>query len=658
MSDKWETVGKTKPTSGKAKANGTKGPKISKKQEAKVYTMEEVLPASSVENMYQAAFNPAPPSPKKDKKEANGTAKSKSKSVEKKVEKPKIPSTLGQAVKENLRVEDLKNLLESSQVRFPDSPLLWVRDVAAYLNLKLVTQPPTEGDLLGGEPSTALTANMKKVINVMLQKCSDSMKETFFETCVANTAHDLSKNMCVTGWRILTQLLAETNPTLVTAHINRYIELRNSYQNRPNVCLSILWSTGQAGNKSLHSGIKVWLEIMLPLITMKHYSKFVVDYLATLLSTHNITKNTVLNKPVMDIPNFITVQDTVFVVSTQMNKEHARSLRDLYPSLRAIAVAGCKNHELFPELLGRLTNLAMPDQVLDSLDLLAICLTATPAALVHWHKVYTSHLQQSGQLLQYLDTNWGRFKCALDVPEFHETIEAFDDYNQSVINKEGLTLASEGCIALAGKMSTPGQPWFPWKTISFLLLICTAAIINLDCQKHGSFSVSSTGQFLRDIGQYERVISGYQVVLDKTKDGRQWADTHLPLYMEHAKKVGGPYYEVAQTKAGEAWALMVLGWGKLEVAVKAGVVKLEGWVPGAQEQLDRVVQAVSKGAHVTWGKMQHVGLVLQQGAVDLINGDVDWVAVKARAAERAQMVQGHLVAAYNYIQGQINQLVK
>ena len=50
-----------------------------------------------------------------------------------------------------------------------------------------------EETLLGGGPATALTVNMKKVINVMLQKCSEGMKETFFETCVANTAHDLSK---------------------------------------------------------------------------------------------------------------------------------------------------------------------------------------------------------------------------------------------------------------------------------------------------------------------------------------------------------------------------------------------------------------------------------------------------------------------------------
>jgi len=655
MSDKWETVGKTKPAAGKGKANGTK---VSKKQEAKIYTMEDVLPASSVENMYQAAFNPTPASPKKDKKDSNGTTKPKPKNVEKKVEKPKIPSTLSQAVKENLRVEDLKNLLESSQVRFPDSPLLWVRDVAAYLNLKLVTEPPVEGDILGGEPSTALTANMKKVINVMLQKCSDSMKETFFETCVANTAHDLSKGLCVAGWRTLTQLLAETNPTLVTAHISRYIELRNSYQNRPNVGLSILWSTGQAGNKSLHSGIKVWLEIMLPLITMKHYTKFVVDYLEALLTTHNITTATVLNKPVMDIPNFLTVQDTVFIVSTQMNKEMARSLKSLYPALRTIATAGCKNHELFPELLSRLGNLAMPDQVVDTLELLSICLTATPAALVHWHKAYTSHLPQSGQLLQYLDTNWARFKQGLDVPEFHETIEAFEDYNHSVINKEGLALASQGCSSLTGKLSTPGMSWFPWKTLSFLLLISTAAIINLDCQKHGSFSKSSTGQFLRDIGQYERVMVGYQGMVDRSREGRVWMDTNVPVYLDHAKRVGGPYYEVASTKAGEAWDLAIIGYGKIELAVKAGVVKIEGWVPGAQEQINMVGQAVTKGGQVILGRGKQAMLVMQQGAVDLINGEVDWVAVKANAVARAQIVQGQLVAAVNYIQGQVNQLVK
>ena len=173
--------------------------------------------------------------------------------------KPKIPSTLTQAVKENLRVEDLKNLLVTPQARFPDSPLLWLRDLTTFLNQKLITEPSvsvTDLATFGGDPASALAANMRKVINMMLQKCSDSMKETFLETSVANTAHELQKCLNVVGWNILIQLLTETNPSLVTAHIPRFIELRNSHQNRPNIGLSILWSVGQAGAKSLHSGVK------------------------------------------------------------------------------------------------------------------------------------------------------------------------------------------------------------------------------------------------------------------------------------------------------------------------------------------------------------------------------------------------------------------
>ena len=96
-------------------------------------------------------------------------------------------------MKRSLRVEDLKNLLDATQQKFPDSPLLWLRDIAAYLNLKLVTDPPLKEQVLAGGPMMALTANMRKVINVMLNNCDQGVKESFFETCVANTAHDSSK---------------------------------------------------------------------------------------------------------------------------------------------------------------------------------------------------------------------------------------------------------------------------------------------------------------------------------------------------------------------------------------------------------------------------------------------------------------------------------
>lgn len=74
MSEKWETVGNGKVSSNKGtkgKMNGSKAAAANvKKTEQKTYSMEEVLPASSVKNMYQAAFDPSPPSPKKDAKQS------------------------------------------------------------------------------------------------------------------------------------------------------------------------------------------------------------------------------------------------------------------------------------------------------------------------------------------------------------------------------------------------------------------------------------------------------------------------------------------------------------------------------------------------------------------------------------------------------------
>ena len=89
----------------------------------------------------------------------------------------------------------------------------------------------------------------------MLTLLTNSKKVCSNQT-IYNSSTFCCPGMNVVGWQILTQLLAETNPSLVTAHVPRYCELRNSYQNRPAIGLAILWSVGQAGAKSLHSGIK------------------------------------------------------------------------------------------------------------------------------------------------------------------------------------------------------------------------------------------------------------------------------------------------------------------------------------------------------------------------------------------------------------------
>jgi len=660
MSEKWETVGTGKTTSKKNTNNNkalTNKPANAKKEKM-VYTMEDILPASSVVNSFASAFDPVP-TPKSPKKETNGSVKASNGKVKPsaKVEKPCLPASLEEAVKSKIKLDELRNIIEEVQLRWPESPLLWLRDVAQYLNVALITSQQEEPskEVLGGQPLSALTANMRKVISSMLSGCEEGMRETFFETCVANTAHELAKGGNVNGWRCLTQLLADLQPTVVTAHLPRYVELRNSYQNRPAVGLAILWSVGQAGRKNLQSGVKVWLEVMLPVITFRHYTKYVVDYLAALLTAHNITPDTQMNKALMDISNFITVQDTVFVVSSAINKEHARSLQQLYPSLRAIALGGFTNHELFPALLPRLDSLSSPGQVVDTLEVLAECLAATPAARVHWTQAYTSNLGPSGQLLSYLDSNWTQYRADLDEPELQETIEAFQDYNASVANKEGLQLATEGANAVATHFSSPGMAWFPWKTLSLLLLIGTAAIINLDMERSGgSFKASNTGQFLSDLGQYERVMGASTWVMVTTKQGRQWVEVTLPPYLAHGRKVAGPYLEVAAAKANEAGSLAKLGLERAMEALKLGMSKLEAAVPGLGVRMEELGMEASRLGALALARGREVAVNAREGLLLLISGKVDWSAVKVQLAETVELAQRQLLAAADYAK----QLVK
>jgi hypothetical protein len=52
------------------------------------------------------------------------------------------------------------------------------------------------------------------------------------------------------------QLLAFQNPSITVSNIQKVTALRNSYQNRQSIGLTILWALGQGGMKDLQTGLK------------------------------------------------------------------------------------------------------------------------------------------------------------------------------------------------------------------------------------------------------------------------------------------------------------------------------------------------------------------------------------------------------------------
>lgn len=100
-------------------------------------------------------------------------------------------------------------------------------------------------------------------------------------------ATDMVKGVPVIGHKIFLQLLAHLNPDVTAANIPKLISIRNSYENRKNIGLSLLWAWSQAGKKKLAVGLKIWHEVMSPMLETKAYANYVVQILNDLVFGHD-----------------------------------------------------------------------------------------------------------------------------------------------------------------------------------------------------------------------------------------------------------------------------------------------------------------------------------------------------------------------------------
>lgn len=96
-------------------------------------------------------------------------------------------------------------------------------------------------------------------------------------------ADDMTKNLPVTGYKIMLQLIAIEWPTVCVKSLAKNAILRNSYQNRAPIGLTLLWALGQGGYRDVNVGLRVWQNIMLPVLEIKAYTRFVVEYVHRIL---------------------------------------------------------------------------------------------------------------------------------------------------------------------------------------------------------------------------------------------------------------------------------------------------------------------------------------------------------------------------------------
>lgn len=159
-----------------------------------------------------------------------------------------------------------------------------------------VKSPPTILDKPANYPSNIVPANVKTIIYSLLNEAGQANFQYFFDQTLTTLAVDMSNNVNCIGHNIMLQLIAFEWPSVCVQNLAKNAILRNSYQNRSPIGLNILWALGQGGYRDVTVGCRVWQNIMVPVLEMKSYTKWVCEYVQRMLNQGNSDINLVQNE--------------------------------------------------------------------------------------------------------------------------------------------------------------------------------------------------------------------------------------------------------------------------------------------------------------------------------------------------------------------------
>jgi len=553
---------------------------------------------------HQTKLSPRPGDAANSKKREKSHAKGGSK-----------PQTLQAAVK-LLSQEALEKALMLSKKAFPNSPLLWLKDMASYLNVHFEEVPfddPTHVNERSDFPSSELPSGLKQVVVRTLQGATNNVLEIFFFHCVQSMVTDLSKGLSIYGYQIVVQLLAYMSPAIVLGDLTKYSELLVENQGRPLRSLAVLWALGQCGLKDLPTALRVFFEIMFPAISSKQCAPFILGHLDLVLKAH--VKRLHLGTKSLGLTGYFTLLDffnqskPTCVTSLEMKK----LTKSILPKLKLIAYGrsgsgsggdvsnassapAANLHLFFPSYLSRVdTTGPLKGEFLASL---VECLVQDPkGSFSVWRELYIKHLPQSGTLLKHLVDNQGtKMTEKISKGQLKETIQSFQITNEELRAgaaptsssrqsgggvPAGLGLCEENCPPLLAKTEAAieassavgrGKKWF----LRLLTLAVGVLLVDVFVLARGVLEDSLAFRLLLAAGlssaHLDQIVGKTEMLLERAQASmlqlRGWLDADLPALYADAVDAAAPYSRVLREKALEA--VVVVGGILYDGAVAAG----------------------------------------------------------------------------------------
>ncbi|XP_071508782.1 transmembrane protein 214-A-like [Diadema antillarum] len=553
---KWETVShKKKATQADKKAAqralAQNAPKV-----------DQMSPLQESSTIFSAAFSSN--SASKGSKSANGDAhggkkpgqqKKKGNEGKKKMEQS---GSLDEALS-NVDVGELKAQLEGVKTRCPDSPALWLGDLALFLNRKLLTKEtdPTFPDKPSDYPLCKLSGAVQSVLQNLIGSYQERMLKMFHQHCIREIENDLPKGQSVNGYRVFLQLLAKDYPQFVTSHLQDYLEIFKRRQSDKATSLTILWSCVQAGHSDPVIGLHVWSKVLLPLLGQKMVSYYAVAVLNRFLSS-NLDEQRA--SQVLGPNEFFPILDYVFTPNNSLPSNLQKQLMAHYPRLKGIAFQEHRESNLrnfFPSLLARTTENCPEPLKTELLECLVFCLCRDPHCFSEWRQMYDTHMKQSSVLMKHIVSIWNTAK--LPKMLLQETVRAFSVTNDELRSSHQGHKDYEDCQAVSKELLEKMSIFtFPWKSFLSVLLLAIITALALDVLSSGGFQGSRSEEFLKKSGLYVVCKHAFTKVSLFSASAFRWLQEKTPIYYGKICELCGPYLVLALDKLGDLWTWLVV----------------------------------------------------------------------------------------------------
>lgn len=474
---------------------------------------------------------------------------------------------------------------------FPDNYASVVSNIATLLNQILNHIPDIEPSHSNELHLSKLDKKVEKYLNNMISRLKKAESELVLEHCLSLIFADNPRILSHHGVVLFVQLLLRQTPGLLHSCMGKCLDSINSNKHRYQRLLIALRAFSQVGISDLSEGIKIWFDIMLPLISTKSLTNYVATYLSFILDHHkaNISKLSHIES-LIDCDQYLDFYDMVNDKTLVLSKEAAQKFKVSFQQIRNIFYQNLSGSEYFEPILSNLVAESSPKQT-ELLDILTKIVFSNREVLISWRKIYSKTMLQSTIFLEHLVRNHGNSLKSLK--ELRETLNYFEQqtsnqvaslltkeppsaketskhhfYNKKSQKISASTIETERLKSfnkLVKQLNKQNSQRTSFLSMAFRRFILFALLIGgffyWDINHNKSVYVNSIQSELKRYGLLDQTLKIVETLNKAYKNAQDWILYNVPIWYEKAMVFLTPYVKKTSKLAVE---YSDLAWNKSE----------------------------------------------------------------------------------------------